>query len=860
MSQPTPESNKRGDIRERSKSECASARFFSATNRRRPLPIAGLEPGRTIGDYRLVEMIDQGGMGQVWEAVQLSLGNRRVAIKFVRPERVSATQLDYFRREARAGGRLCHPGIVAVYSYGEEGSLAWIGMEYVAGDCSLRDAIEHMASETSLPANYFAEVSVLVAKIAEAMQAAHTAGVIHRDLKPQNVLITPDDQPKVTDFGLARILDESAVSDTGEFAGTYYYMSPEQVAAKRAGLDHRTDIFSLGAILYELLTLRRPFDGDSPLEISNKILFEEPPDPQLVRPDVPRSLADVCLQALEKRPDNRFQSMSEMASALSSYGGQSIRPSAHQDLSAKNRAPFYIWLSVGAVAILLLARQVSIHARGAKNLPTAEAESTLPERADLDRPPTIAERVEALLTGGLPYEALLLARSAQVTNPSPQVEEAVALASRAALKELGGFVQSVSPTRDGIIAANPVIVRGAVRHLPSSESITINGRAASFVNLEFECSLGNLEDGVHELELLIGHTIGLSIPFPLRFIVDTEAPSLTLDQPQEGQLVPANFVVMGTLHDATVDTLRVGSEVVRVDESGRWKAELTLPAGPAKIVAVANDALNRSTSSAIHVLVDAEPPVIQDPGNGFSTTLKPEDTLLRLIVFDDHGIGEVSWDGRPVHLHDSGALDLVVAASTIEDVPSRHVLIVADVVGNTTVQEVDIARDGTPPQIELEGRLDGVFAKSTEFFVRGRIQDRSTCILSLNGVRTEDALVGDFALPVIVPDSVEPGDSFPIIVVAVDAAGNEFKLEYATPVLNPCIRCKAIDGERGKCSHCDAGIRRPTCPECDHGVLRPPCPDCSAKGRLGCTSCDGVGTIRGSACLKCTNGKLPCIR
>ncbi len=290
--------------------------FFRRAEREQLSAAPGLAPGKVLGDFRLLGLIGQGGMAQVWEAEQRSLGNRRVAVKFVRPERVTPQTLELFAREARAGGRLNHPGIVATYGHGETDGLAWIAMEFVRGAWTVRDFLDEAVRFPEVPAGYDAHVSRLVAEIAEAMQVAHDAGVIHRDLTPQNVLITSEDRPKVTDFGLARITDESALSHTGDFAGTYAYMSPEQVMARRMGLDRRTDVFSLGVILYELLALRRPFLGDTPHQVAEQIVTKDPPELRAIRSRVPRDLAVITGKALEKDRDRRFQSMGELAADL----------------------------------------------------------------------------------------------------------------------------------------------------------------------------------------------------------------------------------------------------------------------------------------------------------------------------------------------------------------------------------------------------------------------------------------------------------------------------------------------------------------------------------------------------------------
>ena len=316
--EPDPSSRSLGDWIEDAFPQ-VPASFFRPGKKECPLPTPGLEVGKVVGDFRLQAMIGQGGMGQVWEAEQISLGNRRVAVKFVRPERITERQLAYFEREARAGGRLSHPGLVGVHGYGESDGLAWIAMELVEGCWTLRDYLDEVSLGEDVPEEYDRQVARFVRDIATAMNAAHEGGVIHRDLKPQNVLITLDNRPKVTDFGLARITDESALSQTGDTAGTYYYMSPEQVAGKRMGIDHRTDIFSLGVLLYEMLALQRPFQGDTSHQVALQIVIKDPPDPQTFRSRIPRDLVVVTGKSLEKDRDKRYASMEELAADLDRF-------------------------------------------------------------------------------------------------------------------------------------------------------------------------------------------------------------------------------------------------------------------------------------------------------------------------------------------------------------------------------------------------------------------------------------------------------------------------------------------------------------------------------------------------------------
>ena len=296
-------------------------RHLSKTGR--SLGAGRVHPGDEIGDFRLIEKLAEGGQGEVWVAEQHSL-RRRVALKLMLPGRISGRARELFMREARAGGRLMHPGIVTVFDQGTEKGHSWIAMELVEGGCTLRDALDAIA-EGRLPTDYYRRAAELGAQIAEAMQVAHDANVIHRDIKPRNILITADDRAKITDFGLARISDEEALSQTGDFMGTYAYMSPEQVAARRAGIDHRTDIFSLGVVLYELFSRHQPFSGASTHEIAEKILTAAPPALEKVDPHIPRDLRVVCMKALEKSRQHRFQTMGELAAELRRFlDGQPI--------------------------------------------------------------------------------------------------------------------------------------------------------------------------------------------------------------------------------------------------------------------------------------------------------------------------------------------------------------------------------------------------------------------------------------------------------------------------------------------------------------------------------------------------------
>ena len=276
--------------------------------------------GHVLGGFRLLDLLGAGGMGEVWEAEELKLG-RRVALKLVLPDRISERSLGFFAREARAGGRLSHSGIVSVHGFGESDGVHWINQELVEGGCTLRDFLDDARNANERPSDYYHRVAEFVSQMADALETAHQAGVIHRDIKPQNILISPDDRPVITDFGLAMIADETALSQSGDLAGTYLYMSPEQVQATRAKVGPRSDVFSLGIVLYEMLSLQRPFEGDTTVQIADKIVHADPPDLMRLRSRLPRDLAVIAGKALEKHRDSRYQSMAELSADLQRFLG-----------------------------------------------------------------------------------------------------------------------------------------------------------------------------------------------------------------------------------------------------------------------------------------------------------------------------------------------------------------------------------------------------------------------------------------------------------------------------------------------------------------------------------------------------------
>ncbi|MEM7306463.1 MAG: serine/threonine-protein kinase [Planctomycetota bacterium] len=284
--------------------------LFEAGRRR------AVQPGQRIGRFEVVARLGSGGMGEVWKAMDRSL-DRHVALKLLSPRAIASRHsLDRLWREARAGARLSHPNIVAVYDFDQHNGLHYIVQELVSDGRTLADVIDQHRQLTELPAGYEDAVAALFLAVTEALYYAHREGVIHRDVKPSNILIDEEGRARVVDFGLASVKWDHSPSKTDDFAGTPQYMSPEQVAAGRIGLDHRTDVFSTGASMFEALTLTRPFDAATPTEALRKVVVGAPPDAIAANPRISIGLRDVCLRALEKDPDRRHRSMGELVAAL----------------------------------------------------------------------------------------------------------------------------------------------------------------------------------------------------------------------------------------------------------------------------------------------------------------------------------------------------------------------------------------------------------------------------------------------------------------------------------------------------------------------------------------------------------------
>jgi serine/threonine protein kinase/Tol biopolymer transport system component len=320
------------------------------------LPLT-LATGTRLGRYEIRSKLGEGGMGEVYRARDEKL-SRDVAIKVLPADfSTNSDRLHRFEQEAQAAGALNHPNILAVYDVGTHDSAPYVVSELLEGE-TLREALNHRTLATRKAIEY-------AVQLAQGLAAAHDKGIIHRDLKPDNIFITREERVKILDFGLAKLSERAGTdvaqteietrkvrTDPGTVMGTVGYMSPEQVRGQT--VDHRTDIFSFGAVLYEMLSGRRAFRGDSAIETLNAILKEEPAELTSSSPNVAPALERVVWHCLEKSPERRFQSAGDIAFALEPLSGVTSQPTGQTTIALTPRSTLLtrerlIWAGVCAL-------------------------------------------------------------------------------------------------------------------------------------------------------------------------------------------------------------------------------------------------------------------------------------------------------------------------------------------------------------------------------------------------------------------------------------------------------------------------------------------------------------------------------
>ncbi|HMP80843.1 MAG TPA: protein kinase, partial [Pirellulaceae bacterium] len=269
------------------------------------------KPGEMVGHFRVEKEIGRGGFGSVFRAFDTRL-ERWVAIKIPRTRRMSRRQAELFMREAQAAAQMHDPNIVTIHEVGRDGDRVYIASELVEGDT----LVEWMKAKP----RGWREIADVMAIIARAMHRAHERGVIHRDLKPRNIMMDTHDKPRVTDFGLAKREDPAVITVTrrGDVIGTPAYMPPEQASGTADLVDRRGDVYSMGVMLYELVAGKRPFRGETDLLI-NEVIECRPTLPRSINNNIPADLEAICLKAMAREPNKRFATAGEMADELQRF-------------------------------------------------------------------------------------------------------------------------------------------------------------------------------------------------------------------------------------------------------------------------------------------------------------------------------------------------------------------------------------------------------------------------------------------------------------------------------------------------------------------------------------------------------------
>ena len=304
-----------------------------------------------LGDYELLEEVGRGGQGVVFRARQKSL-NRTVALKVISlGQWASKAHLKRFRLEAEAAARLEHPGIVPIHEVGERDGSCYFSMKFVEGG-----QLDEVVRREPMSIRQAAE---LIAKVARTVHYAHEHGILHRDIKPGNILLDAKGEPHLTDFGLARLVEtESTMTRTLEVLGTPSYMAPEQAMGNNAAISSATDVYGLGAVLYQLLTGQPPFAGGATYETIKLLLDTEPKQPRLLNPKIDRDLSTICLKCLEKDPKRRYSSALALAEDLERWLKHEPIQARHTGIFARGRK----WVQRNPTSALLAASLVALAA------------------------------------------------------------------------------------------------------------------------------------------------------------------------------------------------------------------------------------------------------------------------------------------------------------------------------------------------------------------------------------------------------------------------------------------------------------------------------------------------------------------
>jgi serine/threonine-protein kinase len=399
--------------------------------------------GKTVGKYRIVAKLGRGGMAEVYKAYQPGL-DRYVSIKVLHGHLVDDKDfIGRFEREALAVGKLRHSNIVQALDFDREGDMYFMAMEFIDGP-TLKDEIK--ARRTEGKPFTLKEITRIFIALCSAIDYAHARGMVHRDLKPANVMINQEGQVVLTDFGIARIMGATQYTQTGAMSGTPAYMSPEQGQGERG--NERSDIYSLGVMLYELVTGVVPYDGDTPFAVIMKHISEPLPLPTKLSPDVPEGVERVILKAMSKNPEDRYQTAGELARALRDAIGLSP---GEENLPLTIVAPKPKIEQIDHPTGPLTATE-----RGATRAATARGDGgTVVSTHDTTRtavaPVTGFPVIPVLIGGAVAFLILIGMVGFLIFNPSGRSDQATVPAT--AITQVAGASQAISATETAAVEA-----------------------------------------------------------------------------------------------------------------------------------------------------------------------------------------------------------------------------------------------------------------------------------------------------------------------------------------------------------------------------------------------------------------------
>jgi serine/threonine-protein kinase len=497
------------------------------------------------GRYELTHLVARGGMAQVYRAMDHQL-DRPVALKVLFPElSVDRAFVERFRREAQAAANLSHPNIVPVFDWGHDDGTYYIVMEYVEG----RPLSAVIRDPEPLPPQ---EVATIGASVAAALAFAHRHSVVHRDVKPGNVLITRDKQVKVTDFGIARAVNtDESLTQTGAVMGTAAYFSPEQAEGKL--VDARSDIYSLGVVLYEMCVGRPPFTGDSPVAVASKHVRDDPVLPRAVNPAVPAALEAVVMKAMAKNPDDRYASAEELRADL-------LRFADGRPVEAGDPAVTTMMAAAGVTSTTMMAGHTQA-------LPPVDQVS---DEADAERKKRTRRLVALLilLLVALGIIAYFLLRSVGVFGATVTVPNVVGDTRAAATQTLQndqltvgrttyradpatrGIVLSTNPGAGALVSKNSAVdlvvsggprtvqVPNVVGELPTNAGATLTRAGLSVGGTSSECSNQYPSGTVSGQNPTVGNSVSAGTTVDIIISTGSCAPPTTIPPPTTTTTAP----------------------------------------------------------------------------------------------------------------------------------------------------------------------------------------------------------------------------------------------------------------------------------------------------------------------------------